>query len=172
MCEEESQIEEVSKSELLSKINDIIDRFNRDHGFEYGFELMNLMLYENRIEIEIGYTRKFFEISEYVASAVEQSDCNVENGECERLFEKLYNEQLSEINDEYAISIDGYLKFNDTEIKFHRLKCDGDYCDVGLEMDIVMPLYDVESILSVVQQALTIMWQIILLYDATLPSIF
>jgi len=171
MCEEESQIEEVSISELLSKINDIIDRFNRDHGFEYGFELMNLMLYENRIEIEIGYTRKFFEISEYVASVVEQSDCNVENGECEKLFEKLYNEQLSEINDEYAISIDGYLKFNDIVIEFHKLLCNSDYCDVGLAVDISIPLCDTDSILSVVQQVLVITWQIILLYDATLPPI-
>ena len=159
------------KSELLRKINSVIKKYNMELSGGYSFKVMNLMLHEDRIEIEIGYTRKFFEISEYVASAVEQSNCDIDSGECEKLFEKLYNKEIDRINKEYAINIDAKLEFNDIVIEFHKLLCNCDICDVGLIVNISMPLYDAVSVVQIVRQVLVTVLQIILLYDATLPPI-
>jgi len=160
----------ISRNKLLKKINSVIKKINKVYGGEYEFELIDVIV-QDRVNISIGYVRKFLEISELVGSIVMESGCNANTDECEKLFEKLYNEEIDRINEEYAINIDAKLKFNDIVIEFYKLQCNSDYCDVGLVVDISIPLCDTDSIVQIVRQVLAIVLQIILLYDATLSSI-
>ena len=137
----------------------------------FGSFLIDMVVHEDKVNISIGFVKKILEISEYVGSIVKESGCNANTDECEKLFEKLYNEEIDRINEEYAINVDAKLKINDVVIEFYKLLCNSDYCDVGLAVDISIPLCDTDSIVQIVRQVLVVMWQIILLYDATLPPI-
>jgi len=97
---------------------------------------------ENTVAVEIAYTRKYFEISEAVQTALENAEafhkepvCNPDNpDECEKVFEEAYKEELDRINEECAIRANGTIELKDYNavISIEPVLCDGDYCDCGV----------------------------------------
>ena len=148
------------RSILLREVDEIVKKFNEKYGSEYSFELYDLSIHGD-VRIEIGFVRKFYEISEVVGEQVNQSDCNPDTDECEKLFEELYSELLNDINSEYAIDISGKIRIYDVSIEFSKMECDGDYCDVGLLMELKIPLNGVEYTKYVVEKSLSLMLTLI-----------
>ena len=92
------------------------------------------------ITIQLG--TKFFEISEFVASMVENEISeNEEFGDLseeaiDEYFEERYSEVLEDINGENAVYVNGKIEIQKYVVEFSPLECEKDYCIAGLEAEI------------------------------------
>jgi len=92
------------------------------------------------ITIQLG--TKFFEISEFVQSMVENEIS--ENAEFEDLseeeiddyFEERFNDVLEDIDGENAVYVNGKIETQKYVVEFSPLECENDYCIAGLEVEI------------------------------------
>jgi len=155
-----------NKNVIYNEINKIVEKYDEliDSSI-YELKLNNIIIYENIMKIEILFSKKIYELTEVVSQTIYQSNCN--NDECEKQFNELYDMLLDEINDDYAINIDGEIKVDNVIIEFHKLECDGDYCNVGLLIDLSIPLKDINYIKDVMEHILMLFVSLIKLYSVT-----
>jgi hypothetical protein len=95
------------------------------------------------VTIVISIGTKFYEISEAIASNVEQYCARKEltDEECEKAYEEAYKEELEEINRDHTIAVEGRImieidKDSKAEVEIYPLMCNGDYCIAGLGINI------------------------------------
>ena len=92
------------------------------------------------IRIEIG--TKFFEISEFVSSMVEnelnenEEFGNLSEEEIEEYYKERYSDLLEEINGENTVYVNGKIHTQKYTITFEPLECKNDYCIAGLYIEL------------------------------------
>jgi hypothetical protein len=96
------------------------------------------------------------EISESVSEGISDLREEVSEEELEEEWEKRYNEVLEEVNSMYAINANGELYveiFNSgvLHIVFSPLLCDGDYCEVGLAVEVELLELPLEILMANVE---------------------
>jgi hypothetical protein len=106
--------------------------------------------------IDFGYVTRYYEVSEAVASGVEQHcvEDNLSPEECEELFEQVYRDELEELNNECVIRLNKVLEFPElgARAEIHPLKCDGDYCYCGADITLKIKLRDTRTIEDVIKK--------------------
>jgi hypothetical protein len=102
------------------------------------------------VRVDLGYGSKYYEISEAVASGVEQrcAEDGLSPEECEELYEKAYRDMLEEINSECVINISRTVGYPEKGVvaEIYPIECDGDYCFCGAGITLRVSLGDVRTI--------------------------
>jgi hypothetical protein len=164
----------------IDKINDVVDS-------EYKFKLYRVDVNrtcENYVDVSVnvGYVIKLLEISESVSEGFNWyiNDLEKELGrelteeEVEEEWNRIYNDELEELNGEYAFYVNVELRkslydiypFYSGELRIivNPLECDGDYCDVGADIEIEFKDIRVETIekaSDIVEAYLTTLFELI-----------
>jgi len=108
---------------------------------------------EYKYYIEVNVYRKYYEISEYCASALEESPYiseELSEDEIEELFNECMQEALSDINAESMINLELEYTTDYAKVRAYPLRCFGDYCRVGLaiEAEIVSSTLSEEDVIK------------------------
>jgi len=137
------------KEIVENTVDKAIYELNNKLRSEYWFKLHNVFIeekgYEIDVEMELSYSVKLMEISEVVSERLSEyvSEIGVElsEEEIDKLWEELYENTLSELNNMYMYNVNAEIRYNLSDIYPFRsgelivsikpLLCRGDYCDVG-----------------------------------------
>jgi len=178
MGEKMSQIEdresdcELKLYELINKaVSEAIDIVNDELVDFYEFKLYSVFTkvenYDLSIEINMSYSTRLMEISwsvggvfsDYISRIEEEEGRELTEEEVEELWNERYENKLEELNAEYIYPIEGKIEYDlsgvypfysgGLEVNISPLPCDGDYCDVGAEINIKFKAIRVETIESV-----------------------
>ena len=142
-------------NEIGYKLADKIERQLENVSVEYHEFLGHLLLY-------VGV--KFMEISEAVSESLQytfepDSEFSEEENEevdeeieklneeqLEALFYERYEEELEEINNQYAVYVNANIQTEKYNIEIEPLECEGDFCLTGLvaEIEIKKELTDID----------------------------
>jgi len=143
-------------AELEKKIYDIIDsemnEIKRElTHYEYVIDhdrYINVVGNDYYVKLIITIYTKFFEISEHCSNLNSNIlyEKELSEEELEKLYDQCYEETLNEINEEYAIDKNIEIETNEYEITSYILKCEGDYCKVGGELNITIKSVDLNDI--------------------------
>ncbi|MCI4409017.1 MAG: hypothetical protein JHC26_07985 [Thermofilum sp.] len=136
-----SKEQSVYSEKELYHIGDKIQNILEKEFEEYTVEAKPFF---DKLIVNVG--TKFFEISDVVASAIqdayqfnddfkEEYD-DMSEDEAEKYFDEAYAEQLQEINEENAVYVNKVVDTPKYTVEFHPLECDGDYCIAGLQAEI------------------------------------
>jgi uncharacterized protein YlzI (FlbEa/FlbD family) len=165
----QNQITVESVRKIVSKVVDeVVDKLNDENVSDYSYSVSSVdVVFEDNatitIEINIDYTVKFYEVSEAVSAMLEYaigtSDEQPSDEELERLFNEAYENELQEINSDYAIQLymravldlrSYYIGGGELEVDTTPITCDGDYCDVGLGITIRLRKIPVERFINAI----------------------
>jgi hypothetical protein len=152
MNETQVEVDNVKMIEdIIGKSTEIVnEKLDSEYYLEYQVDSVDID--ENgkaRIKVTFYYGRKLYEISEavyerfenYVVTLEEELGRELSEEEVEEEWLRLYNDQLEEINAEYAIEAIGEIKtsfmtYGELHVKFYPLYCTEDYCLAGLEISV------------------------------------
>jgi hypothetical protein len=166
-----SQIEnpELNLNETVKKaVYEAIENINEELSDEYQFKVYSVWAkvenYDLSIEIDLSYSIKFMEISEgvsegfseYIADLESELGRELTEEEIEKEWNRIYEDELEELNSEYVYPVGGVIEYNLSEIypfysgelrvEIKPLFCDGDYCDIGSGIRIVFENIRIETI--------------------------
>jgi len=133
---ENIQEEKLTYSELRSIADRLYDRLSQLLDEYY----IRTKVEFDTIRIEIG--TKFFEISEFVSSMVEnelnenEEFGNLSEEEIEEYYKERYSDLLEEINGENTVYVNGKINTQKYTITFEPLECKNDYCIAGLYIEL------------------------------------
>ena len=133
---ENIQEEKLTYSELRSIADRLYDRLSQLLDEYY----IRTKVEFDTIRIEIG--TKFFEISEFVSSMVEnelnenEEFGNLSEEEIEEYYKERYSDLLEEINGENTVCVNGKINTQKYTITFEPLECKNDYCIAGLYIEL------------------------------------
>jgi hypothetical protein len=138
------ELQDRLQSYISESLEKKLEELFKDQAIEVRTYLfVNQETNEADLSISIDIGTKFYEISEAVASGFEEYCAREEltDEECYEAYERAYKEELREINEEYAIPVQGKFaiklsKDSGAEIELYPLECDGDYCLVGLGVNV------------------------------------
>jgi predicted hydrocarbon binding protein len=166
-----TQIEkpELNMRDLVEKaIFQAVENVNDELNGEYQFKVYSVWVrvenYDSSIEINMSYSIKLYEISEavsegfseYIYRIEEEEGRELTEEEIEKLYNELYDNELSELNSEYAYFVNAEIEYDlsdiypfysgGLEIEINPLTCDSDYCDIGSEITIKFKAIRIETI--------------------------
>jgi hypothetical protein len=108
------------------------------------------------VTIDFGYVTRYYEISEAVASGVEQrcAEDNLSPEECEKLYEQAYRDELEELNNECVIRVNKKMEFPElgASVEAFPDECDGDYCFCGAGITLKIKLHDAKTVEDAVKK--------------------
>ena len=129
----------------LETISNEIQKTIQDNIAEFYLIIPSIYKIENKIVMNYEITTKMLEVSEICSSGLTDLDEEYSEEELEKMFYECYKEQLDEINSEYAFH-NAILKTKEFSIKITPIKCGGDYCNVGGELEIEIYTTDIQYI--------------------------
>jgi len=160
--------EKTLKETVKSIVYETIHELNNELQDEYQFKVYSISTtvenYDLSVEIDLSYSIKLMEISyvvgesveEYIIRVEEEEGREVSEEEAEELFNEFYENELSELNNMYMYNVNAEIKYDLGEIypfysgELHvvisPLPCDGDYCDVGAEINIKFKAIRIETV--------------------------
>jgi hypothetical protein len=108
------------------------------------------------VTIDLGYGTKYYEISEVVASDVEQrcAEDKLSLEGCEKLYEQAYRDELEELNNECVIRVSKKMEFSElgASVEAFPAECDGDYCFCGAGITLKIKLHGINTIEDAVKK--------------------
>ena len=146
------------REEAKTALEGVLKMLNAEYArYRYKLELFGVWVapYSKEVELNLGYGTKYYEISEAVVSALEASDVMCETAEeCEKIFERAYQDELAEINEECVIRINKKMEFPElgASVEVYPDECEGDYCFCGAGITIKIKLHSVNTVEDAVKR--------------------
>jgi len=154
------------KEKIEETISEIATEINGELSGEYSLILDYVLVTNNKIEINLMYARKLFEISEAVSESlyhyVIRADRELSEEEIDELYNNQYEELLAELNNEYCIYIDADINMNlydrypfrtgELKMRILPLRCEHDYCYVGSYITIEFNNIIIERVIELLDR--------------------
>jgi len=147
------------KEEVETALDGLLKMLNARYARDrYGLKLFTVLVdpHSKEVTLDLGYGTRYYEISEAVASSVEQrcAEDNLSPEECEKLYEQAYRDELEELNNECVIRVNKKMEFPElgASVEAFPDECDGDYCFCGAGITLKIKLHDAKTVEDAVKK--------------------